>query len=236
MHFTNEEKEIIKNIAKKDRYTLNDFCEHYFPYRETIELKEGYYSNLNICSVSVSNNLGIYLFDSSYKEPITKFLYLWKLLIDKNFAVELEIIDYKVSRNVRNFFELRDNKYTFSNDCRYEYHEFWCKEIMILESKLQEFINDGFKTKDELRIEDEIKARNEALKDAKKSFKISVFLAILSVLVSVIPLFKDDKVIVKNQVNTQQLEAQLKQTNQELKDIKTKFEELQKQTQKPLKK
>ena len=137
----------------------------------------------------------------------------------------------KIKINIENFGIKESSGYFINEELCKDYEDFLLKELIIFRERIQEFINDNFKTKDELNIEEEKKARNEALKDAKKSFWVSVFLALLSVVVSVIPLFRDDKVIVKNQINTQQLEAQLKQTNQELKDIKNKFEELQKQSQ-----
>lgn len=232
MYFTDEEKEIVKKIALKDRYTLNDYLVDNTIERESHKITRDYSNPLTDRINVIENNSIVYIFKDSYKLSVNKFIYIWKVLVNIDFAVELKMYDKSILKNAKNFFHRDENneiKYLTDEGFNYEY--FCRNELLIFQQNLQQFINDGFKTKDELRIEDEIKARNEALKDAKKSFRISVFLAILSVLVSVIPLFKDDKVIVKNQVNTQQLEAQLKQTNQELKDIKTKFEELQKQTQ-----
>lgn len=103
-------------------------------------------------------------------------------------------------------------------------------------------------TKEEIEQEKEIQARNQALEDSRDSVKIArkslywtIGVAIVSSLISIVSLAltinsnnKETEVKVKNlnEINTQQLESQLKQTNQELKDIKTQFEELQKKTQK----
>ena len=231
MHFTDEEKEIIKKIALKERYTLNDFFADNFKNRVTVKIIKSYSSPFGESWYIIESESDVFIFQSSYKLVVNKFIYIWKILVNIDFAVELKIVDGKIKENSKNFFYKENGEIGFLNNIAFDYEYFFRNELLVFQSNLQQFINDGFKTKEELRIEEEIKARNEALKDAKKSFWVSVFLAVLSVVVSVIPLFKDDKVIVKNQINTQQLESQLKQTNQELKDIKNKFEELQKQSQ-----
>lgn len=257
MSFTDEEKEIIKDIAKKDRYTLNDFFEDHFRERGEKKLSSNWdrytLSNfwffdggqLGLRNVTMSEETKIFIFDEEYKASTDKFIKIMNILKNMNMIITLKVDIQNVQNNFRNFgsiyttpFPTGETKEFFYIDdklCK-QYEEYCVIEFLVVQSDLQEFINNDFKTKDELRIEDEIKARNEALKDAKNSFWVSVFLALLSVAVSIIPLFKTDKVIIENQINTQQLELQLKQTNLELQEIKDKFETLKKQSEVPSKK
>lgn len=111
---------------------------------------------------------------------------------------------------------------------------------------IQEFISKG-KTHLEISQEEDKLAREQAIKNTEESLKLTrtslkwtKIVAITSIVFSAFSLFytiwqgnKKNVVEVKslNEINTQQLVSQLEMTNQELKDIKTKFEELQKQTQ-----
>ncbi len=257
MYFTNEEKEIITNIAKKDRYSINDFFIDNLPNRKPeklssdwnrFTLSEFWYfdgGKLGLRNIDMKQNSEIFIFENSYKTLVDKFVKIINILSNLNMIVSLKVDTQYVLNNFKNFGYIVKNEFD-SGDIRLSFHimDTWCKqyekyctiELLIIQSDLENFIHDGFQTKEEIERDEERKSRNEALRNAKKSFWVSVFLALLSVGVSVIPLFKDNKVIVKNQINTQQLESQLKQTNQELKDIKAKFKELEKQIQKPIKK
>lgn len=234
MHFTDEEKEIIKKIALKERYTLNDFFRDNYEKRPKENLHRDWRAQNGWNNFAKLNGIILYdayEFHADYQIELEKFISIWIILEKINLVSDKIINSKKIKINIENFGIKESSGYFINEELCKDYEDFLLKELIIFRERIQEFINDNFKTKDELNIEEEKKARNEALKDAKKSFWVSVFLALLSVVVSVIPLFKDDKVIVKNQINTQQLESQLKQTNQELKDIKNKFEELQKQSQ-----
>lgn len=238
MYFTNEEKTIIYKIAVKEIYTLNDFFEDNYPDRNLCVTESSYSPDVKgwentgkLMNLLMSQGTEGYEFKNDYLDLMIRFIKIWEYLDNNHYVVNKSINHDKIKKNFKNFII----KSSISNEMTVDYEIYCTKEMVVIQSDLQDFINDGFKTKDELRIEEEIKARNEALKDAKKSFWISFILAMVSIAVSVIPFFKDDKVIIKNQINTQQLEIQLKQTNQELKDIKTKFEELENQIQKPIK-
>ncbi len=226
MYFTDEEKEIMKKIALKDRYNVNDFLMD------------------NFSDEDISRFIPL---NEQHKLEINQFIYIWKLLLTIGFAIELRIPNTKIRNNLKLFFKDVNEEIAFSNNIQFDYESFICNELLIFQQNLKDFINDGFKTKEEIEQEKEIQARNQALADSRDSVKIArkslywtIGVAVVSGLISIISLGftiksynKETEVKVKNlnEINTQQLESQLKQTNQELKDIKIKFEELQKQSQ-----
>lgn len=247
MYFTEEEKEIIRKIALKERYSINEFFKDNFVNRKIIKISDEWQYVLKdywtrdrkmdeilISSKSdpflkqISHIIEIYVFETNHKILLDKYIKVWTWLEKNNYLISKKISKEKIKLNFRNFGKIYNENYNTidTTQCN-DYEDYAFKETIVIQSDLKEFIDNDFKTKDEIRIEEETNARNEALKDAKKSFLVSVIIAFVSIIVSVIPLFKDDKVIIKNQVNTKKLEKQLEETTQELKDIKNKFEKLQ---------
>lgn len=266
MYFTDEEKEIIKKISIKNRYSIDDFLNDTILDRENIKIGKA------LCSVSTKYDFhyfvrdsdeDCYLFKENYRSSLDKFIKVWTMLKETKLIIEINNSALNIEKNIRNLIIKNDKGiYVLNNILYFEFEDFLTKELIVIQSDLQDFINDGYKTKEEIEQEQEILARNQALADSRDSVKyaqesvihsrtsveiskislkwtigvavVSGFISIISLGFSINSYNKETEVKVKNlnEINIQQLEAQLKLTNAELNNIKIKIEALQKPSQK----
>lgn len=237
MYFTDEEKEIIIKIVQKNRYGIVDFIEDNNLVESEVSLKENYtrmfFFNANWSGRSDFGDNGrieakdpVKKCKNNYEEKLDVFIRIWVILENINLVHSVDVNVVKVKEVFRHFIHNNSNSgYEIDiNTCR-AYNNFIDKELMVHKEYLKEFINDKFQTKDEINI--------------KKSFFWTRFVALTSIVLSIASLIytvasynRENIVKVKNinEINTQKLESQLKETTQELRAIKTKFEELQKKT------
>lgn len=242
MYFTDEEKEIIKKIAKKNRYSIDDFFKDNFIDREKIELKEqwnsyplkGFYTKDMImdkaflpskqdneirrkCNKEVTE---VYDFKEEYIKKIDVFIKVWNILKECKFTYVKSTTKDKVILNFRNFGS-KKNEQIIEDHCK-DYEDYSLNEFIVIVDSLSQFIKDDFKTKDEIHMEKTLKSADNSFKVSLWIAGISIFLSVLSIGLSVFTIVKESEVKVKNlnDIKIEKLEKQLEITNKELGGIK----------------
>jgi len=218
MYFTDEEKEIIKYIANKGSYSISSFFDDNFKNREVIKIEKEFQPTPNgwdffpkLANFRISSETSAKVFEIEYTILLVNFIKIWNILKSINLVVDKSISPDKIKENFTNF--ATNNE--ISLELCIEYETYCTKEMLVIKNQLKEFISNGYKTQDEIHME-------KALKSADKSYKVSLWIAGISIALSIYAIVKDNEVKVNNlnEIKVEKLEKQLELTNKELVEIK----------------